>query len=223
MKNALLINLFIINSIFAQFLPIEKNNYFGVEYFPFNSKIELIYNSTVGESKRIVENMDGLYKMTFSADNFRYSQTYKRKNDGIYLVRTEQNVKILFLFSKQADIVYSEPALQIKQPIKVGDIWKWEGYQIKNSIDTAAITITGKAIDEEEIEVPAGKFNTLKIEIVVVNPKGQQTTFTQWLAKDLGSVKMNIKVEGQGIVQLAMKILGYDEINSELKEIRYLE
>ncbi len=223
MKKILLFGFLITNSLLAQFLPIEVSNYYGREYFPLNEKIELIYKSTVGESKRIIEHVDSSYILTIKADNFRYAQTYLQKDDGVYLTKTEQNVKILFIFSKHAEIVYSKPALQIKQPVKVGDKWKWKGYQVKNENDTTQITITGRAIAEEEIELPAGKFKTLKIEIIVANPKGQKTTFVQWLAKGLGSVKMNVKVEGHGLIQLAMKILGYDEVNSELKEIRYLE
>jgi recombination DNA repair RAD52 pathway protein len=223
LKKILLFGFLITNSLLAQFLPIEVSNYYGREYFPLNEKIELIYKSTVGESKRIIEHVDSSYILTIKADNFRYAQTYLQKDDGVYLTKTEQNVKILFIFSKHAEIVYSKPALQIKQPVKVGDKWKWKGYQVKNENDTTQITITGRAIAEEEIELPAGKFKTLKIEIIVANPKGQKTTFVQWLAKGLGSVKMNVKVEGHGLIQLAMKILGYDEVNSELKEIRYLE
>jgi len=95
--------------------------------------------------------------------------------------------------------------------------------QVKNETDTTAITVKGRAIEEEEIEVPAGKFNTIKIEIVVADREDHKTTFTQWLAKGIGSVKMNVNIEGHGIIQLAMSILGYDEVDSELKEIRHLE
>ena len=223
MKKILLLGLLIANTLFAQFQPIELEHYFGREYFPLNEKIVLVYKSTVGESKRTIERIDSLYRLTITADNFRYAQTYLQKDDGIYLTKTEQNVKILFIFSKHAEIVYSKPALQIKQPVKVGDKWEWHGYQIKNKNDTAKITISGKAVSEEEIELPAGKFKTLKIKIIVTNPKGQKTTFLQWLAKGIGSVKMNVKVEGHGFIKFAMQILGYDEVNSELKEIKYLK
>jgi hypothetical protein len=196
---------------------------FGKEYFPLNNKIELIYESTVGKSKRIFEKEDSLFKSTIIADNFRYDQTFYQKDDGLYLVKTEQSVKILFIFSKHAVILYPEPLLYIQQPLQVGNTWNWKGYQIKNNEDTTSISATGRVIAEEEIEVPAGKFRTLKVEIIIANLDGQKTTFTQWLAKDLGSIKMNVKVEGQGLIQLAMGILGYDEVNSELTEIKYLE
>jgi len=218
-----LIYIILVNSILAQLLPEETYIPYGREYFPLNDKIELIYESTVGESKRIIEKEDSLFKSIIVADNFRYAQTFYQKDDGLYLVKTEQNVNILFVFSKHAMILYPEPMLHIQQPIKVGDTWEWKGYQIRNEEDTTNITATGIAIAEEEIEVPAGKFNALKIEIIVANSDGQKTTFTQWLAKGFGSIKMNVKIEGQGIIQLAMAILGYDEVNSELKEVRYLE
>ncbi len=223
MRKTFLIYIILANSILAQLLPAEINIPYGKEYFPLNEKIELIYESTVGESKRIFEKEDNLYKSIIIADDFRYAQTFYQKDDGLYLVKTEQNVNILFVFSKHAVILYPEPMLHIQQPIQVGDTWEWKGYQIKDEEDTTNIIATGRAIAEEEIEVPAGKFNTLKIKIIVANSDGQKTTFTQWLAKGLGSIKMNVKIEGQGIIQLAMAILGYDEVNSELKEVRYLE
>ena len=222
MKFFLLPILFFANIVLAQELP-NESFLFGKEYFPFNDKIELIYETTNGESKRITEIANDLYKLTFSGNNFKYSQTFTDKNNGVYLVKTEQTVKILFVFSKHAEIVYPFPALQIKQPTKVGDTWSWKGYQIKNEDDTVAIAVTGKALAEEEIEVPAGKFKTLKVQIIVKSSTGTKTTFTQWLAKNLGGIKMNIKTEGHGLFQFAMDILGYDEINSELKEIKYLE
>jgi len=74
--------------------------------------------------------------------------------------------------------------------------------QVKNETDTTAITVKGRAIEEEEIEVPAGKFNTIKIEIVVADREDHKTTFTQWLAKGIGSVKMNVNIEGNQTLRI---------------------
>ena len=126
MKKLFLIGIVVIltNSIFSQSQSAsttDSSASFGKEYFPLNDKVELIYDATVGESKRVVEYVDSLYKTEIIADNFRYTQTFYVKNDSIYLVKTEQNVKILLIFSKHAEIFYSEPALQIPFPLHVGD------------------------------------------------------------------------------------------------------
>ncbi len=223
---SLLILILFTNLNFAQALP-DSSNYnehvFGKEYFPLNDKMELIYKSTVGESKRVVKKTDSLYVSSIIADNFRYTQTLCEKDDGLYLTKTEQEVHIFLIFSKHAKVIYSEPALQLKFPMKVGDEWEWNGYQVKNESDTTIITMKGRVLKEEVIEVPAGKFNTVKVEFTVEDLGAHKTTFTQWLAKGLGSVKMIVKVEGHGIIQIAMSILGYDYVVSELKEVKFLE
>ncbi len=210
-------------SIIAQVAPDSSEHVFGKDYFPLNDKVELIYKSTVGESKRVVKKEDSLYVSSIIADNFKYTQTLLEKEDGLYLLGLEQEVHILLIFSKHAVVKYSKPALEMKFPMKVGDTWQWDGYQVKNETDTTIITMKGRVLKEEEIEVPAGKFKTVKVEFVVEDLKAHKTTFTQWLAKGIGSVKMIVKVEGHGIIQVAMSILGYDYVVSELKEIKHIE
>ncbi len=224
MKKILFICFFWGISLFAQSVLIKSDSLeYGKRYFPLNKNIKLVFESTVGEMVKTIKKQDSLYIVTNEAHNFKYVQTLQEQNNGIYLVKTEQNVSILLVFSKHAEVFYSSPALQIQQPFKIGDTWSWKGYQVKGEDDTTAITITGKALAEEVLSLPAGKFKTLKVETVIENIEGAKTIFTQWLAKDIGSIKMNVKIEGHGIIQFAMKLLGYDEIDSELKEIQYLD
>ena len=225
MKTIKIIILYIVlvNTLFAQALPLPSTNIeVGKDYSLFNKSVELIFESTVGEMKRIVEVEDSLIILTNHADNFKYSQTFCQKDDGVYLVGTEQNVNILLIFSKHAIITYTEPVIQLPYSVKVGDTWQWTGLQIKED-DSTEVTMSGHAIKEEVLQLPAGEFNTLKVEIVSENIEGGKTFFTQWLVPGIGSVKMNVRMEGHGLIQLAMSLLGYDEVISELKEIRYLE
>ena len=219
----ILFYIFLVNSLLAQALPIPSSIIDAErEYLLFNKSVELIFESTVGEMKRIVEVEDSLYILTNQADNFKYSQTFCQKEDGVYLVETEQNVNILLIFSKHAIITYTEPVIQLPQSVKVGDTWEWTGLQLKED-DSTEVTMSGRAIEEEVLQLPAGEFKTLKVEIVSEDVYGAKTIFTQWLVPGIGSVKMNVRMEGHGLIQLAMSLLGYDEVISELKEIRYLE
>jgi hypothetical protein len=212
-----------VNIILAQALPVASiNTKVENEYSLFNKNVELIFESTVGEMKRTVTIGDGVYTLTNEADNFKYSQTFSQENDGAFLVKTEQNVNILLIFSKHAEITYTEPVIQLPKSVKVGDTWQWKGLQIKED-DSTEVTMTGHAIKEEVLTLPAGKFNTLKVEIISEDIDGAKTIFTQWLVPNIGSVKMNVRMEGHGLIQIAMAILGYDEVISELKEIKYLE
>lgn len=209
------------SSLFAQ----SKENFpmgiVGEEYFPFNEKSELVFDSNIGETKKMFEVNDGSYKIINESDDFVHSQTFIKKGDGIYLIRTEQNISLL-LYSANVDITYSEPVLQLPNPLIIGDTWSWSGLQIKNG-DTTSVSISGKILSEEAVLVQAGKFNTIKVKLYFEEKEGEITTIYQWLAPGLGAVKTKVIIEGSGIIQVAMSLLGYDEINSELKKIRYLE
>ena len=88
----------LVNSLLAQALPLSSTDIeVGKDYSLFNESVELIFESTVGEMKRIVEVEDSLYILTNQADNFKYSQTFCQKDDGAYLIKTEQNVNILLI------------------------------------------------------------------------------------------------------------------------------
>ena len=218
----ILFNLIIVSSISAQFLKEESSNFeYGKEYFPFNEKKELIFDSNVGETLKIVEVIDSLYRVTNISDKFIYTQTFLNKEDGVYLIRTEQNISTFF-YSKDIVVTYSKPVLQLPLPLKIGDTWEWSGYQVKNG-DTTSIKFSGEALGEETVELPAGKFNTLHIKLFFNEVDGEKTTLDQWLAPNLGAVKTKAIIEGKGILQFAMALLGYDEIDSELKEVRNLE
>jgi len=194
---------------------------YGAEYFPFNENVQLIFDSNVGETSKIVEIKDTLFRVTNISSKFVYTQSFMRRNDDIYLVRTDQNIST-FLYSTEINITYSHPVLQLPLPLKIGDKWNWTGYQVKNN-DTTSISITGEALGVEVVETPAGKFETIKIKLFFDEVDGEKTTLYQWLAPNLGAVKTKVIIEGSGILQFAMSLLGYDEIDSELKEINYLK
>ena len=214
--------IFLANSLLAQILStLSASVEYSEDYFPFNENVELIFESNVGETETSVERLDSLYKLINVSDDFIYSRTFLKKDNGIFLHRTEQKISTFF-YSTEVEITYSEPVLQFPLPISVGDIWNWSGYQMKNG-DTTEVSIIGEAIGEEKVELPAGKFNTLKIKVLFEEKDGEKTTLYQWFAPGVGSVKTKVIIEGKGIIQFAMSLLGYDEIDSELKEIRHLE
>ena len=181
----------------------------------------LTFNSNIGETKKTVEQHGKFYEVTNLSDNFTYSQALTIKNDSIFLVKTKQDIDH-FLYSTNIDINYSANVLQIPFPLQIGDTWQWEGYQIKNG-DTTQVRFSGEAIGVENISVPAGNFETLKIKLEFNEFGGEQTTLYQWFAPNIGAVKTRAIIEGSGILQFAMSLLGYDEIDSELKEIKNLK
>ena len=218
----LLFSLILVYSISAQASrDTTKIFEYGEEYFPFNETKELIFESNVGETQKIVEVIDSLYKVTNISDKFVYTQTFLKKDDGVYLIKTEQDIST-FLYSTEVVVTYSKPVLQFPHPLKIGDTWEWTGYQVKNG-DTTSISISGQAVSEDSVNLPAGKFNTLHIKLFFDEVDGEKTSLDQWFAPGLGAVKTKVVIEGTGIIQFAMSLLGYDEIDSELKEVIYRE
>ena len=205
--------LFTPNNVLAQINAIKQN-----KYYPLNQDKIFVYNSNMGKAVKSIEKNDSLFLVTNKTSKFIYTQSLIEKQDGIYLLKTEQKVDVLF-FSKDINITYSEPVLQLPNPATIGFVWEWQGFQIKNG-DTTLVYLKGKILDEEIVEVPAGKFNTIKIKMDFKEKGGEHTTIFKWLSVDVGNVKSKIIIEGSGILQIAMSLLGYDVIESELKEIK---
>ncbi len=209
----ILTTFFLSNSLIAQKLDIVEEN-----YYPFNENIKFVFDSNMGETIKSVKKRDSLFLVKNASSKFTYTQSLIEENNGIYLTKTEQNINILF-YSKDIEITYSEPILQLPKPVIIGDIWNWSGFQVKNG-DTTSISIKGKVLKKEIVEVPAGKFNAIKIRIYFEEVDGERATIYKWLVPNVGVVKTKAMIEGSGVLQIAMSILGYDEIDSELSEIK---
>jgi hypothetical protein len=93
----------------------------------------------------------------------------------------------------------SPPFQLIAYPPKVGAKWKGE-FTVQN----AKSTYDGEVQAEETIEVPAGKFKTVKVQVNLVE-NGQKVTVTYWFAKDIGFVKEDVTVGGNQIVLLELE------------------
>ncbi|VTR96146.1 Uncharacterized protein OS=Neosynechococcus sphagnicola sy1 GN=DO97_13785 PE=4 SV=1: DUF3108 [Gemmata massiliana] len=75
------------------------------------------------------------------------------------------------------------PYPMLKLPAKAGDRWDWEVAEVARKV----ICTVGAV---EEVEVPAGKFQTIRVESEApVGKTGTQKT-TQWYAPNMGWVKM---------------------------------
>ena len=68
--------------------------------------------------------------------------------------------------------------------------------------------------------LPLGKFEALIVETSLETSNGTKNIMTEWYAKDIGMVKMQVSIEGGGMLGFARDILGYGTIEFELKEIR---
>jgi hypothetical protein len=86
-----------------------------------------------------------------------------------------------------------EPTCVLQLPLKEGDTWEHENKpQPGVSVQAQKVTV-GKV---EEVEVPAGTFRAVRIEVVITSRNGRQLEpperYTTWHARDVGLVKTTL-------------------------------
>ena len=231
MKNYYLITIFIWALVFipSDFYPQSKENEisntlnsdktFGKEYFPTEIKKTLLYNSSFGDLELKVTKEKNVHLFSYDSEKFKYRQKLFVNDNGLFVNETYQKIKLLLFITKEGDYVYDKPLLRIPFPVKVGQEWTWDGKEFVND-ETHTVNIKGKASKFETIKLPAGIFETLKVETTLETSNGTKNLLTEWYAKDIGMVKMLVSIEGGGMLGFARDILGYGTITFELKEIK---
>lgn len=199
--------------------PVKIDKTFGKEYFPTEIKKTLIYDSSFGDLELKVSKGKDDYLFSYDSDKFKYRQKLFVNDQGLYVNETYQKIKLLLFITKEGNYVYDKPLLRIPFPVQIGQAWSWDGKEYVND-ETHTVNIKGKASKIEMITLPAGKFETLKVETTLETSNGTKNVLTEWYAKDLGMVKMLVSIEGGGMLGFARDILGYGTIIFELKEIK---
>jgi len=197
----------------------KKISIVKTEYIPVNTGLILVYQSSFGESNtKYIQ--DGEFTISSSeADKFRYKQTLRIKENGVYSIETYQYLKIFLFIKKEATITYNKPLLRFPLPLSPGMSWKWEGKEYSDG-DTSQLTVNGKALCKESIITKAGTFNTIKIESLIESSSNGKNRVTEWYAEGIGLIKAKIIIEGGGLMGSLRDILGYGTIEFELKEMR---
>jgi len=231
MKNYFLITLFGLTFIFTTsafylqttespiFSSLNEDKLYGKEFFPIELKKTLIYDSSFGDLVLKVTKENNVHLFSYDSDKFKYRQKLFVNEQGLYVNETYQKIKLLLFLTKEGNYVYDKPLLRIPFPVKVGQEWSWDGKEFIDD-ETHTVNIKGKASKIETITLPAGTFETLKVETTLETSNGTKNLLTEWYAKDLGMVKMLVSIEGGGMLGFARDILGYGTIVFELKEIR---
>jgi hypothetical protein len=93
--------------------------------------------------------------------------------------------------------VYDAPYCVLQLPPKPGNAWTSEVV----SGGTVTSTFKYKAVKEEDVEVPAGKFRALRIE-VDVDGRGRASRSVLWYASRVGIVKMEREDADSGYVRV---------------------
>lgn len=117
-----------------------------------------------------------------------YAHFFKR---GLYLV-THDNV------------LFNPPCCMLRLPYRSGDTW-----EVNNSA-FCATPVKFTVGDEEEVEVPAGKFKAIRIE-AVCEQDGKTARLTHWAAPGVGIVKSVNKVGDELRTILVLKSIKTSE------------
>jgi hypothetical protein len=85
------------------------------------------------------------------------------------------------------------PVCLLKYPFKKDETWETD-----TTIGNETVKVKAKAVDSEEITVPAGKYKTVRAEVETTF-MGMQFTATYWFAPDVGVVKQTMVIMGKKI------------------------
>jgi len=207
-----------LNDTGSSILP--NMNQVTADYFPIDSSLKLIYNSSFGEAYATIEQNGNNYVLDLSNDDFNFTQTVYFQNDTVYLTKLDQRVDVFLFISSNISVTYNRPYLRFPFPLKNDDDWAWSGIEFIDEKNPDSILVTGKVLGEELIETPAGNFNSVKFQIDIFKKKsGSHTKFYEWRTPEIGLVKLEAYIDSKGFIGKIMKVLGYDEMKFELKKI----
>lgn len=186
--------------------------YFSYAYFPLKQITPRMFDSNLGETKYSMIQDGGIFKIVYDAPRITYSQQMIAKNNGVYIVGTQNKI---FLFGKK--ITYKAPLLRIPFPLTEASKWTSETIEYDDDGNSNTVRLTGKVIGEETISTPAGNFASLKIELIIVSGQNKPTYLTEWLVKDIGVVKAEAVPGTGGLLGTFQKLFGLDKVYYTMK------
>lgn len=193
--------------------------FFSNEYFPIDKKNQVVYESDFGETELLITSQSEYKVFTFKGDDFTYSQKLLINDEGVFVKETYQKIKLFLVFNKESIFTYNEALPRIKFPLEPGRSWEWKGKEFEDEVENT-VSLSAKVEKLETIKVPAGTFETIKLQTIITSSADTKSIITEWYAKNIGLIKMSAVIEGGGIIGTARDLLGLGEIVFELKEIK---
>jgi hypothetical protein len=149
------------------------------------------------------------YKITARNDSYKVTMRVGKVEDDGKLVRIDnvstkpqQSEHLMLtdkgLFRARVNGAELTPAIQlIPYPVKLGS--KWNGTYVAKGSDAKNEYKGEIGPKEETVEVPAGKFQAIRVRISL-QKDGQQVDATYWFARDVGMVKQTSEAAGSSLV-----------------------
>jgi len=160
-------------------------------YFPTRAGAKWVYAVTARKTtSEIVETVSAAEE---KGSGYRVTTEIGSTPDANVRVVTDVSARGLYQ-AEFAGKVYADPVPLLKLPAKAGDSWTAE-FEVPAINGKVRFTYTVK--DEEEVEVPGGKFKALRVEWKA-DPDVLTMTATRWYAPGVGLVKEVTSSGGAG-------------------------
>jgi len=98
-------------------------NEITAEYFPTDTSLILVYNSSMGEANAVIKKKGNKYVLDLRIDDFFFVQTIYVQNDTVYLTKLDQEIEVFLFISSGASVTYNRPYLRFPFPLKKIDTW----------------------------------------------------------------------------------------------------
>lgn len=183
------------------------------------SKKIMVYNSTFGKTISSYEKKDSLYIMTTEGEDFYYRQSYLLNDKGIFIKDTYQKMSPMIFVNIEDKYTYNRPVMRLPLPIVANNTWEWRGVEYCDD-EKSNLTVKGKILSTETVKTKAGTFETTVVETTISSENGTENKLTEWINKDYGIIKSEVKINGGGVMGIVRDILGYGNIFFELEEIK---
>ena len=190
------------------------------EYYPVDSSMKLIYDSSFGEALSLTKKKGNDYIIDMRNDDFYFVQTIQVGNDTIYLTRLDEQIDIFLFISGSVEVTYDRPSIRFPFPLAANDTWHWTGVEFIDGGNPDTITVAGRVLGEELVKTDIGDFECVKFQIDIHKKKsGAHTKFYEWRTPKIGLVKLEAYIDSKGFIGTIMSLLGYDEMHFILKKI----
>jgi hypothetical protein len=152
-------------------------------YLPTAVGATAVYRTTAG--KLAMETTDTVKEVAKTAGGVRVT-VERTSGSGFRPAEEQTDVTASGLTRVRSGGRATDPPMPVlKVPAKAGDAWEWEATKADGE---PAQKVKVKVLGEEEVEVPAGKFRAVRVE-VEEEERGRTTRSEAWYAPKVGLVK----------------------------------
>jgi len=173
---------------------------FAADYCAFGIGSNWVYSTTI--NGRTVEFIQEVTAIEPQGKKQIYTMESRMNGTLINTFKWHLENNSLFLLKKinlRGETTFSPPRKEMKCNAKVGDLWTWKS-------DNQTDYLNFKAIKEEKISVPSGRFNTIVIKTSGFMDGTEIRESLTWYADKVGSVKEAVKA---GDVNMIRKLTSY--------------